>query len=86
MKIEPDQSHWAVVDVSVGLVEVLPQSLLAPFLVYEVYESTVFVVFEDIVIVLLHHVAVESVVVRYRDFWTPFEVGTLVPDERHRSS
>jgi hypothetical protein len=67
VEIEPDQSHWAVVNFSVGLVKVLSQSLLAPFLVYEVYESTIFIVFEDI-FVILNHIAVESVVVRYRDF------------------
>lgn len=69
-----------------GFVEILPQSLLRPFLIDEVYESTVLVALENIVVVLLHHITVESVVVRYRDFWTPFEIGTLIPDERHRPS
>lgn len=41
MKIEPDQSHHAIVNILMSLIEILPQPLLGTLLVHQVYHRTV---------------------------------------------
>lgn len=86
MEIEPDILEALVTHLPMHLFEVLADSLLGAFFVYQIDQSAVLVVDFDVFVVFPRYLHVDLVVAVNVDFWVPLEVRVLRPEVRDRAS